>query len=289
MMELIVNPTAGNGRAHEICKAVIRKLEERGIPHRLHRTDHPGHATEIARDAAARGVDTVIALGGDGTVTETAAGLHGTQTALGIIPSGTGNDFIKSAGIPKDWEKALDFIFSHPARPVDTGRANDLFFLNECGTGFDVEVLAYANAAKKWARGLVPYMYGVIRSIFTYDPIEMHIEIGDDVVLDGKFLVCAIANGSYIGGGIPIAPGSELNDGMLDVLVVDAVPRWRVPFLLPSLMKGTLHENKRISHRYLVPRCSVRCKNMKLNMDGEIYPSREARFCCMPGDLLLHW
>lgn len=132
-------------------------------------------------------------------------------------------------------------------------------------------------------------MYGIIRCIFTFDPVPMHIEIGDDVVLDGKFLVCAIANGSYIGGGIPIAPGANLCDGMLDVLVVDAVPRWRIPSLLPALMKGTLHEKKHIAHRYLASHCSIQCQNMHLNTDGEIYPAKEAHFRCLPGDLLLHW
>lgn len=145
MIELIVNPTAGNGRALETGKAVARKLKERGIDFKMHLPEKPEDAKSIAYEAAQHGAQTVIALGGDGTIRNAASALCGTQTALGIIPSGTGNDFIKSAGIPQDWEKALDFIFTHPARPVDTGRASDLFFLNECGTGFDVAVLEYAN------------------------------------------------------------------------------------------------------------------------------------------------
>ena len=288
MMELIVNPTAGNGRAREICEAVIRKLEQRGIPHQLHTTDHPGHATEIARDAAARGIQTVIAFGGDGTVTETAAGLIGTQTALGVIPSGTGNDFIKTAGLPTKWEEALDFILTHPARPIDTGRINDTFFINECGTGLDVMALDYAKAAKKYCRGLLPYLYGVFRAILSFKPIEMHIEI-DDQVMDGRYMVCAIGNGRYLGGGIPITPCAELTNGKFEILVVDAVPRWVIPFYLVSLMKGTLYQKKRVAHPYQASRCLVRCKNMRLNLDGEIVPMEEARFTCMPGSLLLHW
>ena len=288
MIELIVNPTAGNGRAREICEAVIRRLEERGIEHQLHTTDHPGHATELARDAAARSAETVITLGGDGTVTETAAGLNGTQTALGIIPSGTGNDFIKSAGIPSKWEDALEFILSHAPRPVDTGKINDTFFINECGTGLDVMALDYANSAKKYCRGLLPYLYGVICAIINYKPGEMHIEI-DDHVMDGKFLVCAIGNGRYIGGGIPITPCAELTNGKFEVLVVDHVPRWKIPFYLPSLMMGTLYKKKKVAHPFQASRCLVRCKDMRLNLDGEIVPMQEARFVCMPGSLLLHW
>ena len=195
MLALIVNPAAGNGRSMNTCNAVCQRLSERGIPYELHQTDHPGHATEIAREAAQRGMETVIAIGGDGTVTETAAGLHGTQTALGIVPSGTGNDFIKTAGIPMEWEAALELILSKPARPVDTGAINDRFFINVCGSGFDVMTLDFAEKAKKYVHGLLPYLYGVLRTLFAFKPVDMHIEIGEETVLDGKYMIFSVANG----------------------------------------------------------------------------------------------
>lgn len=288
MIEIIVNPTAGKGRTVDISRQIAQKLTDRGIPFDIHLTDHPTHATEIARAAAARGADTVIAMGGDGTVTETAAGLHGTKTALGIIPCGTGNDFIKSAGIPAKWEDALEYILTHPARPVDGGMINDSYFINECGTGFDVMALDYAAEAKKRFSGLLPYLYGVLRAIISFRPIQMHIEI-DDLVLDGKYLVCAVGNGRYIGGGIPITPCAELTNGKFEVLVVDGVANWRIPFYLPSLMMGTLYKKKKVAHRYQASRVLIRCKNMRLNQDGEIIPMDEARFEMDPGSLLLHW
>lgn len=288
MIALIVNPTAGNGRSMATCDAVCKRLTERGIPYELHKTAHPTHATEIARKAAAQGIETVIAIGGDGTVTETAAGLHGTQTALGIIPSGTGNDFIKTAGIPAGWEDALEAILTKPARPVDTGVINDRFFINVCGTGFDVMTLDFAEKAKKYVHGLLPYLYGVFRAIVAFKPIEMHIEIGDGTVLDGKYMICSIANGRFFGGGIPIAPLAAVTDGLLDVLVVDAVPRWKLPAYLVPLMMGKLHECK-ISHRFLTSKCKLQCRNMRLNLDGEILPMEEAIFACETDQLLLHW
>lgn len=289
MIELIVNPVAGNGLAREIAMKAVQRLKERSIAFELHMTEHPGQATALAKEAAGRGAETVIAFGGDGTITETAAGLRGTKTALGIIPSGTGNDFIKSAGIPRRWEEALDFILTHPARPVNSGMANERLFLNECGTGFDVMVLDFAEHVKTRLRGMLPYLYGVLRAVAAFRPIPMHIEIGDDTVLDGSYMVCAIGNGSYIGGGIPITPGADLTDGLLDVLVVDAVPRWRIPFYLPALLKGTLHTKKNVAHRYLVPYCHLKCEHMRLNLDGEILPMDEARFTCESDALLLHW
>lgn len=289
MIEIILNPTAGNGRSLEIGEAVAARLKSLGKEFMIHKPETSEDATKFAQEAARRGAETVIAIGGDGTIHKTASGLRGTQTALGIIPAGTGNDFIKSAGIPQNWEEALDFLLSHPARPVDVGMVNDGFFMNECGTGFDVLALDYAAEVKKHFRGLIPYMYGVVRSIISYRAGDMHLEIGDDVVLDGKYLVCAIANGRYIGGGMPIAPKADLCDGMLDILVVDAVPNWQIPFYLPSLMKGTLHTKTKVAHSYRASRCVVKCNNMRLNLDGEVVPMQEARFVCEPGALLMHW
>lgn len=288
MIDVIINPAAGNGLAKQIGEEVAKVLEERGIPHQAHLTEHPGHATELAREAAARGAETVIAIGGDGTLTETAAGLCRTRTALGIVPAGTGNDFIKTVGIPADWRKALDFLLTTPARPVNTGMMNERFFLNVGGAGFDVMVLDYAESAKKRMRGIWPYLYGVVRAIGAFHPIRMEVEIGGDVSLTSDFTICAIGNGRYIGGGIPITPMADVTDGLFDVEVVDAIPRWKIPFYLPSLMRGTLPRRKP-AHHYLTNRCTIRCAGMHLQLDGEISPIDEARFVCESDALQLHW
>jgi len=288
MIAVIVNPTAGNGRSMATCKSVCQRLSERGIAYELHQTDHPTHATQIASEAAQRGIETVIAIGGDGTITETASGLHGTKTALGIIPSGTGNDFIKTADIPMEWEAALELVLNKPARPVDTGTVNDRFFINVCGAGFDVMTLDFAEKAKKYVRGLLPYLYGVLRAIAAFRPIQMHIEIDDSIVLDGKYMIFSAANGRYFGGGIPIAPLATVTDGLLDLLIVDAVPRWKLPAYLVPLMTGKLHQC-RISHRYMASRCKLQCPNMRLQLDGEILSMEEAVFTCEKDQLLLHW
>ena len=147
MYEVIVNPAARNGQARQIGEEAERYLKEKQVDFVIRYTEYPGHATELARDAANRGVETVIAMGGDGTVCETAAGLVHTNTSLGIAPAGTGNDFIKTIGTPRNWKEALDFILTHPARPVNTGEVNDRFFLNVCGGGFDVLTLTYSLEA----------------------------------------------------------------------------------------------------------------------------------------------
>lgn len=288
MIELIINPAAGNGRAAQIGREAERILRERGIVFETHLTQHRGHATHLAREAALRGAETVIAFGGDGTITETAAGLRGSQTALGIVPAGTGNDFIKTVGIPKEPMEALEFILSHPARSVDTGMAGDRFFINVCGAGFDVMVLDFAEKAKARVSGIWPYLYGVFRAIKAFKPIRMHIEIGEDTVLDGEYMICSVGNGRYIGGGIPITPLSYVTNGVFEILVVDAVARWKIPFYLPSLMMGTLYKRKP-AHRYQAKRCLLACDGMRLNLDGEIIPTESVRFCCEQDALKLHW
>ena len=198
-----------------------------------------------------------------------------------------GNSF--QLGIPSRWEDALEFIFSHPSRPVDTGLVNDRLFLNECGTGFDVLTLEYALEARKRIPGVWSYLFGIVRAIVNFRPIEMHLEIDDDLVMDGKYMVCAIGNGSYIGGGIPITPCAKLYGGEFDILMVDAVPNWQIPFYLPALMMGTLYKKKRVAHRYTGRKCTLRSKNMRLNVDGEIHSAEEATFQCEEDALLLHW
>lgn len=288
MIELIVNPVAGNGLARRIGQEADQYLTQKNVPHHVSLTEYPGHATKLARAAAQRGVDTVIALGGDGTVCETAAGLVYTKTALGIAPAGTGNDFIKTIHTPRRWQEAIDFILSRPARPVNTGMVNDRFFMNVCGGGFDVMTLTYALEAKKHSKGIWPYLYGVIRAIKAFTPFAMHVEIGENEVHDGEYMICSIANGRYIGGGIPIAKMADVTDGLLDIIAVDAVPRWRLPFYLPSLMMGTLYKRK-IAHHYKAKTCALSSPGMLLNLDGEILPIESSRYVCETDALLLHW
>ena len=288
VIEIIVNPVAGSGAAKETALEVEKYLQQKGQEFKIIYTEYPNHASQLARDAASRGVETVVALGGDGTVSETAEGLVNSKTALGIIPAGTGNDFIKTVGVPAHWKAAVDFLLEHPARPVNTGLVNERLFMNACGMGFDELVLEYSLEAKKHAKGIWPYLYGVFKAIFTFKPIEMHIEIDGQEPMHGKYMICSIANGRYIGGGIPIMPIADIGDGLLDILVVDSVPRWVIPFYLPSILMGTLYK-KKVAHHYRASRCLLRSEGAKLNLDGEIVPVDETLFLNKPDALLMHW
>jgi len=287
MLQLIVNPVAGNGRAKAIGEHVSQYLSEKGVEHALWLTEHTGHATELSQKAAQVGASIVVAVGGDGTVSEAAAGLAFTQTSLGLVPAGTGNDFMKALGIPKDWRSAVDLILSRPAHTIDIGKVNEGFFTNVCGAGFDVMVLEYALLAKEHVRGILPYLYGVIRAIKNFKPFAMHIDIGDEIVLDGTYLLFSVANGKYFGGGIPIAPMADMADGQFDVVVVDAIPRWKIPFYLPGLLGGKINKYK-ITHHYRVSSCVLAATGMRIDWDGEIVPVERTAFTCQAHALRVH-
>jgi YegS/Rv2252/BmrU family lipid kinase len=204
---------------------------------------------------------------------------------MGILPAGTGNDLIKSAGIPGDPMKALDFLLSHEAYPVDTGSVNDQFFLNVCGTGFDVTVLDCTEHFKSRFRGLTPYLLGLIQAIFRYKPVNLSLEI-DGEHRDGRYLVCSIANGQYFGGGIPICPVADIADGLLDLVLIKNVPRSAIPRYLPGLMMKKALTYKITTHRR-VEEITLIGEGLRINTDGEVQPMNQVTFRVVPHSLLL--
>ena len=282
----IVNPAAGTGYS----LTTMRKLEEilasRNIKYRVFQTERPGHATEIASELACNDeVKAVVTVGGDGTAGEVAAGLTGTGKAMGIIPAGTGNDFIKSAGIPNDPEKALDLLLSGNIVPTDTGTVNEKFFLNVCGTGFDVTVLDYAESEKEKHRGLTPYFLGLLKAVFHYKSVRLKVK-ADNIEEEGQYLICSIANGRYIGGGIPICPDADTQDGYLDLVLIRGVGRWQIPLHLPGLMLSKALKF-RITRHYKVRSVRIEGENLRINIDGDIISMSEAEFRINPSSLLL--
>ena len=270
----IVNPVAGNGHTLELEPKLKAQAEQHGLDAVFVRSEHRGHTTQLAKEAAAAG-GTVVAVGGDGTNYDVAAGLLGTDAALGLIPAGTGNDLIKTLGIPKDPEAALEHMLSHPPRPMDIGLVNGRPFLNVFGTGFDVSVLDHTEKHKKRFRGLLPYLLGLIGAIFGNKPVRVSIGRDSAEPEEKEILICSVANGRFIGGGIPICPVADPGDAKLDLVTVKYVPRWRIPFYLPGLM-GSKILNFKITQHELVSSVIFRCEGMRVQIDGEIQSMDEA-------------
>ena len=282
----IVNPAAGNGFAQITMQNLEALLHQKKIDYRIYRTEEAGHATKIAAElACSKEVTAVVSVGGDGTAGEVAAGLTGTDMPMAIIPAGTGNDFIKSAGIPNNPVKAFEILLSGQKSRIDTGTVNDRFFLNVCGTGFDVTVLDYAESEKTKHRGLTPYFLGLIKAIFHYRSVNLKLT-ADGVYEEGEHLICSIANGRYIGGGIPICPVAEIEDGKLDLVVIRNVRKWQIPFYLPGLMMSRALKF-RITRHQRVSSVEIEGTDMRINIDGDILPVSRAVFRVRPASLTL--
>ena len=282
----IVNPAAGNGFALKTMDSLEELLKKRKNEYRIYRTEYPGHATEIAsRLAGQSGISAVVSVGGDGTAGEVAAGLCGTGKPMGIIPAGTGNDFVKTVGIPNEPLKALELILTKEPADTDTGTVNGQFFLNVCGTGFDVTVLDYAESEKKRFRGLTPYLLGLIKAIFHYQSVELRVT-ADGECTEGRYLVCSIANGRFIGGGIPICPEADPADGLLDLVLIQHRPRWQIPFYLPGLMMSGDLKFRITSHRK-VSSVQIEGTKMRINIDGDVRSMDKAEFVIRPASLRL--
>ena len=287
MIYAICNPTAGSGRGKIIGEIIQKILIEKNLPFRMEITQRPGQATEFAKEACDMQADTVLAIGGDGTSLEVARGMIGRDSALGIIPAGTGNDFVKTLGVPLQPIEALDYILTHPPQRTDAGEINGEIFLNEIGTGFDVSVLDYAAKAKKTFRGILPYLYGVLMTLFRFHsiPLTYAIDGGEKVTMDA-FVVSA-ANGGKIGGGIPIAPQAKVDDGKLDVTIVGKVKKTKLIGRLIGLMRGKILDFPETQYcraksvTFTVP-------EMRVNIDGEIVREKTVTARILPGALMIH-
>lgn len=201
-------------------------------------TKGPGHATELAREAAAHNFTAVIAVGGDGTLNETACGLLNTLTPLGVLPTGSGNGLAREIGMSLSLKKALEQLRRVGVSSCDIGRANGKLFLNVAGVGLEAEIaLLFMQHGKEGVRGKWPYFKLGARTIFSYQPRPWEIQINDQ-----KTFICplslAFANGRQYGSGFKIAPQSSLCDGLLDMVAVQDLPKWKLAAALPSFFMG---------------------------------------------------
>ena len=287
MIYAICNPIAGSGRGKIIGEIIEKQLTEKKLPHKTVMTEGAGHATELAREACDMCAETILAIGGDGTSLEVARGMIGRESALGIIPAGTGNDFVKALDVPLHPVDALEYVLSHPAKPTDVGEINGKVFLNEIGTGFDVSVLDYAAKAKKTFRGILPYLYGVILTLFRFQsiPLTYAIDGGENITVDA--FVLSAANGGKIGGGIPIAPQAKVDDGKLDVAIVGKIKGVKLISRLIGLMRGRILSFPETKY-YRAESISFSVPEMRVNIDGEIVREKTVTARVLPGALMIH-
>jgi YegS/Rv2252/BmrU family lipid kinase len=243
-MCLIVNPAAGGGRAGRIAPAAERALRAHGIELRREDTRDLEHARELAAAAAAR-EEAVIALGGDGLIGALADALrHTPGSVLGVIPGGRGNDLARVLAIPTEPEAAAAIIAAGHTRPLDLGVVEDRAFVGIASAGFDSDANRIANEAPAWLGQLV-YAYGALRALIAWRPARFELELdppGERRTYTG-YTVGACNSRAY-GGGMLAAPDALLDDGQLEVTILEDVSRWAfLTRILPKVFKGThVHE-----------------------------------------------
>ncbi len=216
-LTLIINPNSGTISKKGLDKWLPLQLERLGYRVDVVYTTGPGDATRLARKAAERGYYGVLACGGDGTVNEVATGLINTDTAMGILPAGSGNGLARHIGIPVDVKRSLDVIAENYIVRCDYGTVNDRPFFCTFGMGFDAAVSH--RFALKHRRGLNSYISSVLDEFIKYHPNTYEIIAGDRVITDRAFLV-SVCNASQYGNNTFIAPAASIRDGLLDVTIV---------------------------------------------------------------------
>ena len=280
MYQIICNPVAGRKRAAKNLRVVEKILTERAIEYKVHQSCDVHDAEDIARKLTQAGETEFLVLGGDGTLNEVLNGLADPSVCtIGLIPSGTGNDFAGRRGISLDPEKALMRVLEGEAQPVDYIDVSGTRCMNVAGLGIDVDVLVRCQKGKM--KGKLKYLFSLMKSLFAYKGSRVKI------VSEGKeetrnVLICAACNGSQFGGGIKICPPAREDDGMMDIVLVDCIGgAWKIVKAFVQLMKGKILEYPLTTY--------FRCEKVEfipeeaapIQLDGEVYQNHafEAKIC----------
>jgi YegS/Rv2252/BmrU family lipid kinase len=235
-LALIVNPSAGGGRAGRALPDVEAALRERQLEHHVERTRSLEHARELGHAAADAG-ETAVAFGGDGLIGAVAGALKSNDGVLGVLPGGRGNDFARTLGIPLEPRAACEVLATGVVRELDLGEAGGRVFIGIASCGFDSDANRIANEARL-VRGNLVYAYGALRALASWRPATFSVRFdGGEPRLATGYTVAA-ANSKAYGGGMWMAPAAALDDGLLDVVIVGHVSKRRFLRLLPTVFKG---------------------------------------------------
>ena len=285
---LILNPTAGRGRALGRRDYISRFLRERGVKPVWHVTDGPGHAGRIVQGLPEDSL--AVAVGGDGTVHEVAAACVGTERTMAVLPAGSGNDYVKALGAGTHLRKSLEVISGGgKVRIADAGEVNGILFNNGLGIGFDAEVAAGVSKANPggWA-GSVGTCGPSLRLLAGFGCHEATLRLDGDPIIEAKTILVAAALGTTYGGGFRLAPDARLDDGFFDVVWSEEVSRAEVLRLIPLALWGTLPKHPKV-HVTRAREVEVDlAEEIPAHIDGELLaPTRhfEARASALPGAL----
>lgn len=243
MWHIIVNPTAGRGRTKASLPTITAQLNALSIEHRLHFTDSPCHATDIAKDLVAQGAEVVGAAGGDGTVHEVINGLVGSDTTLAVIPTGTGNDLARAMNIPLEPAAAITALHAAPRRRMDLGVDVEGAFGVILGLGFTAQVMDHVNKHKDFLHGPLAIAAAVLKVVGSLRATELKLTL-DGKTIERRCVAVFVMNSCWTGGGMYVTPDAKVNDGLLHICLLNELGKLELLQLLPKVYSG-----KHIGHK----------------------------------------
>jgi diacylglycerol kinase (ATP) len=267
VVRLIVNPTSGKGRGAAVAEQASRTLRERGLANEVVYSRSPSDPVELARAAVRDGCPLVVGVGGDGLVSQVASELVGSDTVLGIIPAGVGNDFARGLGIPLNIAQACAVLVQGHDRRIDVGQANEHYFFSVAVMGLAAEVNRKANQFRR-LRVSALYTVLTVTTVFTDKPLVF------TVTYDGHERRCyswliAVGNTWSCARGMALVPGARPDDGMLDACIVNGMGKLELLYTFPRVFRGT--------HIYHTGIETLRGREIAIRADGpcEIYADGE--------------
>lgn len=278
---VIYNPTARAAPPRERLRRAADAVA--GWDVSLETTNASGHATALAQSAAERGLDAVVACGGDGTVNEVANGLAGSATALAVVRGGTANVWAKEARLPRKPEPALRLLAEGEVRTIDLGKAGERYFLLLAGVGFDAEVIRAVSGTFKRRLGAAAFVLHGLRLALTYRPAATELR-ANGTSLDGDLHWLLLANTRSYGGVVDIAHEALVDDGLLDLWLLRRGGLLRLLSFLPSILLRRHHRRAHVVVRQLAL-MAIDTPGLPVHIDGESIGETPMRFEVAPAAL----
>jgi diacylglycerol kinase (ATP) len=240
-VRFIINPKSGTGGKENLTALINKHIDPVKFESEISFTKEAGHATVLAKEAVEKNYDIVVAVGGDGSVNETAKSLTNTSTSLGIIPTGSGNGLARHLGIPVDVVKSVELLNHGKPLSIDTLTVNEHFCAGTIGIGFDAHVAHLFAGAKK--RGYSTYVKLVLAEFSTYEEKRFSILV-DGTEYERDCFLLTFANSSQFGNNAVIAPFADVRDGIIEISIMKRFPAIVAPSLIYRLMKNTIHHSR---------------------------------------------
>jgi diacylglycerol kinase (ATP) len=280
---LLTNPTSGKGKGARYRDAALPRLRDAGLVVRSVEGRDADEALDLARASVADGVEALVVCGGDGLVHLATQVLAGTGIPLGIIPAGTGNDVARYFDLPrKDPVAAADRVIGSRIRTVDLARSGERYFVTVLAAGFDAIVNERANDMT-WPRGQMRYNVATLLELRTFRPMSFTIDL-DGTSLKRDAMLVAVGNGPSYGGGLRITEGALLDDGLLDVVIINTMTKPRLIKTYPKLFSGT-HTGEAEYEHHRVRSVTVACPGIVTYADGERFGELPLTITCEPSAL----